>query len=55
MWDKLLAFGKTCSERGIWRDTVKTGIAGAEEDRTKRLIEKRQKRKARTDLARLPT
>ena len=43
------------SVRDIWRDTVKTGIAGAEEDRIERLIEKRQKRKARADLARLPT
>ena len=43
------------SVRDIWRDTVKAGIAGAEEDWIERLIEKRQKRKARADLARLPT
>ena len=43
------------SERTKWRHTVKTGIAAAEVDRTERLIEKRMKRKARADLARLPT
>ena len=43
------------SNRLNWRNTVKTGIARAESDRIKRLIEKREKRKARTDLARLPT
>ena len=43
------------SVRDIWRDTVKTGIAGAEKDRTEHLIEKQLKRKARADLARVPT
>ena len=43
------------SDRAKWRHTVKTGIAAAEVDRTERLIEKRLKRKARADLARLPT
>ena len=42
------------SNRLNWRNTVKTGIARAEVDRIKRLIEKREKRKARTDIARLP-
>ena len=42
------------SNRVNWRNTVKTGIAGAEANRTERLIEKRRKRLARTDLARLP-
>ena len=42
------------SNRVNWRNTVKTGIAGAEVDRIERLIEKRNKRKARADLARLP-
>ena len=43
------------SNRDNWRVTVKTGIAVAEEDRIKRLVEKRRKRKARADLAHLPT
>ena len=43
------------SNRDSWRVTVKTGIAVAEEDRIKRLVEKRRKRKARADLAHLPT
>ena len=42
------------SNRLNWRNTVKTGIAKAEADRTERLIEKRRKRIARADLARLP-
>ena len=42
-------------EQDIWRGMVKTGIAGAEKDRTERLIEKQLKRKARADLARVPT
>ena len=42
------------SKRVNWRNTVKTGIAAAEEDRIECLIEKRRKRKARADLARLP-
>ena len=46
---------KLASNRLKWRNTVKTGIARAEADRIKRLIDKREKRKARTDLARLPT
>ena len=46
---------KLASNRLNWRNTVKTGIARAETDRIERLIEKREKRKARTDLARLPT
>ena len=41
--------------RANWRKTVGTGIARAEGDRIEGLIEKRRKRKARTDLARLPT
>ena len=41
--------------RDSWRNTVTEGIARAESDRTDRLIEKRRKRKARADLARLPT
>ena len=43
------------SERNNWRATVKTGIVQAEDDRTKRLIEKRRKRKAKADLSHLPT
>ena len=43
------------SERHQWRAAFKTGIAKAEDDRTKRLIDKRKKRKAKTDSARLPT
>ena len=43
------------ANRDNWRVTVKTGIAVAEEDRIKRLVEKRRKRKARADLAHLPT
>ena len=43
------------SNRLNWRKTVKTGIARAEADRIKRLVDKREKRKARTDLARLQT
>ena len=42
------------SQRVHWRDTVKKGIAKAEEDRIECLINKRQRRKARMDLARLP-
>ena len=42
------------SVRNNWRRTIKAGIAKAEEDRTGRLIEKRRKRKAKADLARLP-
>ena len=42
-------------ERNQWRETVKTGIARAENDRIESLIEKRRKRKARVDLANLPT
>ena len=38
-----------------WRGVLKTGIAKAEDDRTHRLIVKRQKRKDRADLAHLPT
>ena len=43
------------SVRLNWRNTVKAGIALAEEDRIECLIEKRRKRKARADLAHLPT
>ena len=46
---------KLASNRNSWRDTVRTGIARAEKNRIDRLIAKRQKRKARTDLAHLPT
>ena len=42
------------SERNSWRATVKAGIAKAEEDRTKRLIEKRMRRRVRAGLAPLP-
>ena len=42
------------SNRLNWRNTVKTGIAAAEADRIERLIEKRNVRRARADLARLP-
>ena len=41
-------------DRPNWRSIVKTGIAGAEEDRIERLVEKRLRRKARADLPRLP-
>ena len=41
-------------ERDTWRETYKTGIARSERDRIKRLIDKRDKRKARTDLAPQP-
>ena len=40
------------SKRDSWRTEYKAGIARAEVDRTNRLIVKRQKRKARADLAR---
>ena len=43
------------SERLNWRNTVKAGIAKAEEDRIERLIEKRRKRKDTAGLACLPT
>ena len=43
------------ADRDLWRATYKTGIAKAEDVRTKRLIDKREKRKARADLARQPT
>ena len=43
------------SDRNKWRATVKAGIMRAEEDRTKGLIEKRLRRKARAGLAHLPT
>ena len=43
------------SKRSLWRTSVKTGIAKAEEDRTKRLISKRVRRKARAGLAPVPT
>ena len=43
------------SERDTWRDTCKDRLAKAEVDRTNRLIDKRNKRKARADLAQLPT
>ena len=42
------------SNRLNWRNTVKTGIAAAEADRIERLIEKRNVRRARADLARRP-
>ena len=42
------------SERLNWRNTVKTGILRAEEDRIGHLIEKRRKRKNKADLAHLP-
>ena len=43
------------SERDTWRDTCKGRLAKAEVERTNRLIDKRNKRKARADLAQLPT
>ena len=43
------------SNRVSWRATSKIGVVRAEEDRTNRLIEKRERRKARADLARLQT
>ena len=43
------------SERDPWRDRYKDGIAKAESNRTKRLVDKRNKRKARADLAQLRT
>ena len=43
------------AERVSWRATFKKGIARAEEDRIDCLIEKRRKRKAKADLAHLPT
>ena len=46
---------KRASERIPWRKTYKDGIARAEEDRIERLVSKRMRRKARSDLARLPT
>ena len=46
---------KLASDRLLWRATLKTGIDRMEADRTERLITKRDKRKARTDLARLQT
>ena len=58
----LRACGVTCtdfeelaSDRNKWRATVGAGIVKAEEDRTKRLIEKRLKRKAAAGLAHLST
>ena len=42
------------SVRDNWRKSIKAGIAKAEVDRTGRLIEKRRKRKAKTDVAHLP-
>ena len=46
---------KRASERILWRKTYKDGIAKAEVDRIERLVSKRMRRKARSDLARLPT
>ena len=46
---------KRASERIRWRKTYKGGIARAEKDRIKRLVSKRMRRKARSDLAHLPT
>ena len=43
------------SERDPWRDRYKDGIAKAESNRTKRLVDKRNERKARADLAQLRT
>ena len=43
------------SVRGSWRATTRAGIATAEEDRIKRLIDNRDRRKARADLVPLPT
>lgn len=40
------------SQRNTWRRTYKAGTARAEEERIKRLVVKREKRKARADLAR---
>ena len=43
------------SLRTNWREIVKNGIARSEGDRIERLIKARMKRKARADLAPLPT
>ena len=43
------------SDRNHWRATSRIGVARAEADRIKRLIRKREKRKALTDLAQVPT
>ena len=43
------------SERDTWRDRYKDGIAKAESNRTKRLVDKRNERKARAGLAQLRT
>jgi exonuclease III len=43
------------SVRGSWRATTRAGIATAEADRIKCLIDKRDRRKARADLVPLPT
>ena len=42
-------------DRNNWRATLNAGIAVAETARTRNLIDKRLRRKARTDLALLPT
>ena len=54
MWDKLCNLEELAGDRPNWRSIVKTSIAGAEEDRIKRLIEKRLRHKARVGLHRLP-
>ena len=41
------------SDRKHWRAETKKGVKKAEKDRTKRLIEKRERRKARVGLAHL--
>ena len=46
---------KLASKRTNWRNTVKTGVAKAEEDRIDRLVEKRLRRRARAGLAHLPS
>ena len=46
---------KLSSVRDNWREIVRTGTARAERDRIEGLIEKRRRRKAREDLAHLPT
>ena len=45
---------KLAANRNHWRATYKAGITKAENDRVNRLIDKRQRRKARMDLAHQP-
>ena len=49
------ALEQLTAQRVTWRTIYKTGIAKAECERTQRLIDKREHRKASVDLARQPT